>query len=139
MTTAAHISDADLVKSFVELRDYVKAKKDAFDEHLKQWTEPQERIRGILQARMDAAGQDSIKTPNGTAYKSTVTKFAVRDRMAFLNFLLDELEKGNENAFDMATLGVLSDPVKEFLESHANVPPPGVDVTQVVNLNIRKA
>lgn len=127
------MNTADYIAHYVKLRDKVDAMTKAFEESLVPYRQGMDAITGALTQEMDRLGTDSIKVNDvGTAYRSTVMGCKVADRDTFFKFVLD-----NE-AVGFLTSAVTKESVKEYIDEH-KCPPPGIDVTFIKKLNIRRS
>lgn len=121
-----------LIDSYITLRDKKAEVEKAHKTKLEKLKALMDTIEQRLLAHLNDTGTDSAKTGAGTVYKNTQTSVRVADREAFLDFVKDQeawvfLEsKANKTA------------VNEYLEEH-QAPPPGLDITRVSKVNIRRA
>lgn len=127
------LSDADLVQRYIDLRTKKAELEAAHKEHVGKYTAAMDLIEGVVNARMIAAGHTSIKTEAGTAFKSTLTKYKVRDRESFAGYVIEN------RAWNMVDWAVDKEATTEFCAQNEGVPPPGVEVTQIVDVKFRKA
>ena len=128
------MTTGDLIKRFIELRDYKEAATRAFEETMKPYTEAMKTIEDRVTADILACGGESIKTEHGTAYRTQVMAVKMADREAFMDFVNEDWV--NRNGF--LTSAVTKEMVKEYLEEH-NQKPPGLDVAYVLKTNFRRA
>lgn len=128
-----------VIKRYLEIRE-MKAAREA--EHKKALAEADALLTVLenwLMNVMNERGEPQIKTDFGTAFKSPQLRVSMEDREKLKSFVLDELEKGNEHAFDVFTNHVDKAFVKAFMDEHQDAAPPGIYVTRYVNCNVRKA
>ena len=123
----------DFVAQYVKLRDFIKKETDAFDERLKPYKAAMELIEGQLGQKMLDDGVESFKTEHGTAYKTTVLSVRTADKDAFTRYVI-----GSE-AWGLVDMRPLKEGVKDFMEENGQSPPPGVDVTFVTNVRVRRS
>ena len=90
-------------------------------------------IEGLLADEINRLEGQSIKTEMGTAYRSTVTSFKVADRDAWLDFVFQN------NQRDMLTAHTAKDAVKEYMETNGGTPPPGLNMTQIYKINVKRS
>ena len=86
---------------------------------------------GLLQS-MNETGAESIKTEHGTAYKSKVMSAKVADRESLMAFVREK------QAFHLLTAAVSKEAVRDYMEANDGYPPPGVDVSFITNINLRR-
>ena len=91
-----------------------------------------QKIECALLAKMQKEGVDSYKTGHGTVYKSMRTSVSCPDKSAFMDYI-----KKN-NYFELLEVRPLKTAIEEFNAGHGFLPP-GVDYSQEVKLNFRKA
>lgn len=121
------------VERYVALRDTVKAIAAEHAEALAPYEQAMQAIAGEVLRFLNETGQDSAKTPSGTAYKSHKLSAKVVDREAFMAFVFEE----HRDAFLIA--GVAKEAVKDFMDANAGQTPPGVEIVTFVDVNFRRA
>lgn len=145
-------TDADLIKKYVEIRDFLEKKSTEFGEQMKPYQAALDSIGGEMLSRLNERDAQNCKTEFGTAFKKTDMSVRMADRETFFHFLLEPYEPYIENAaqeiaFDemrqriqaFTTAHLAKDAVKEYLDGSAGQPPPGVDVTYFTKVNIRRS
>ena len=80
----------ELVEKYIVLRDRRAERKRAYEEADAADVALQEKIEAVLLKTFDENGMDSVKTANGTAYKSTRNSATVGDRDAYINWVLED-------------------------------------------------
>lgn len=90
------------------------------------------KIENALLGKMAKDGVDSYKTEHGTVYKSMRTAVSCPDKSAFMNYV-----KTND-FFELLEVRPLKSAVEEFQAGNGFLPP-GIDYSQEVRLNFRKA
>lgn len=131
-TMNATITTADLIGQYIKLRAAVETKSAAFEESLKPYREAMQALEGEVTRQINEMNGQSIKTEQGTAYRTTVLAVKVADRESFLTYVLE-----SEN-YGFLTNHVSKEAVQEHIAKF-NTPPPGVDVAQIHKTNFRKA
>lgn len=124
---------ADLIGRYVQIRDHVAALDK---EHVKRLTPYQDALAAIEAAvteEINRLGGESIKTEQGTAYRSTTLAAKVVDREMFMDFVFDGRREG------FLTSHVAKDAVKEYMDGNNGELPAGVEVTFVHKTNFRRA
>lgn len=86
------------------------------------------KLDGMIGVKMDDEELQNVKTPYGTAYFSTLDSMKVMDREVFFAWVLDN------RAVDVLTTAVSKDAIRERGEL-----PPGVELSQIRKLNVRKS
>lgn len=128
----AQFTTADLIGQYIKLRSTVEAKTKEFEASLAPYKSAMVAIEGAVTNQINELDGQSIKTEQGTAYRSTTLAVKVADRELFMDFVFD----GRLESF--LTNHVGKEAVSEYIEKH-QCPPPGVDVTYVHKVNFRKA
>lgn len=123
----------EMIKKYVELRDFMKLRAEARAVEDKPYNEAMETIEGIVLQHLNENSEQSIKTEWGTAYKSTTMSAKVASPEDFFNYVREA------DAFQLLTSAVSKDAVKEHMEEHQGTPPPGIDVTYFTKVNFRRA
>lgn len=128
------MNTGECIKKYVELRDYVKVQNDAHQERMKPYVDGMKAIENALLAEFNALGDvQNIKTEHGTAFKKKWTSVKVADRPTFLGFIYDDFWERSR----FLTSAVTKTEVQDFMETH-NAVPPGLDVSQGFDINIRR-
>lgn len=125
-------TDADLIRKYVELRDRKKQLEEKQKEELAPFNDAMDTLETALMERMNAAGQESIKTEHGTAYKAKAMKTKTADREALMGYVREH------DAFHLLTAAVSKEAVQDYMDSSGGFPPPGVDVTFITTVNFRR-
>lgn len=116
-----------LVDTYVRLRDKARDMEDAHKAAVAPIKEGMARLEGLLMARLSDAGADSVKTPHGTAYKTTWTKASVRDFGELVAYVKEH------DRFDLFPRSVNKTIVLEIGEV------PGVEIDRGVTVNVRRS
>lgn len=123
---------SDLVGHYIDFRDEKEAIKRKFTEDQAVPIAYMDRIEARLLTLLTESGQDSAKTPFGTAYKAAKTSAKVSD----WNSLIEYVKR--EDAYDLLTKGVAKDAVIARIDATSEVVP-GVDIIKFVEVNIRRS
>jgi hypothetical protein len=122
----------ELVGFYVDYRDAKEQIKKEMTERIAGVEVFMDRIEGRLLEMLMESGQDSAKTPYGTAYKSTKTSAKVAD----WNVLIGYIKKND--AYDLLTKNVSKDAIKARMEDTGEIVP-GVNLTTYQEVGIRRA
>lgn len=159
-TEAASVSPAEggqdktaeqLIAEHNKLDDWIKAETKRFGEFMAPHKQRLEEIGNQLLVLSNLQKWDSIKTEEGTAYRSTLLNVQVSPegapykidgqmdrigREALLDFALDHWDDiGN----DLLLISAQKDAVKRYMETNDGQPPPGIKVGWFTRINIRKS
>jgi hypothetical protein len=131
------LNAADLVKEHIKLDDWITAESKRFGEHLAPHKKRMEEIRNLLLGLLNEQKTNAMSTDFGTCYVSTIMTPKIVDRDKYLDFVNENWDDiGNE----MLQLSApQKDALKNFIESHDNKTPPGVEVSYFNRLNIRRS
>ncbi len=120
-----------IIAAYIKIRDQIAEKEAAHKEAMKPYKSALEQLESQVLQMLDEAGVDSIKTKEGTAYKSEKTSVTVADRSVFMDYIRDNM------AFDLLDVRPNKSAVEIFLQEHQDVPP-GVNLRRVVSCNFRR-
>ena len=126
-------TDAELIARYHELKAALDAICAEQELVTKPYNDALNAIKGAMLARLQEQGHQNVKTDEGTAYQQTTMSVKVDNRDALMEFVRQN------NRTDMLDIGVLKDPVKDWLDTHDGVAPPGVAVSFFTKCNIRKS
>lgn len=121
-----------LVEKFIALRDKKQAMKAEYDERVAHIDGLMERIEGILLKALDEQGMTSVRTPSGTAYRSTRVSASIADWDAFL----DHVRK--HEAYEMLERRCSKTAVEQYKAANDDLPP-GVNWREEAVVNFRRS
>ena len=124
-------SVGDMIAKYHEIKAYVETEQAKADEHLKPFKEAMRTLQTACGVALQQQNLQNFKSEDGTAYLKHSDGIKVDSEPEFLNFV-----RVNER-WDMATIGVLVDPVREYLDKKGTLPP-GVTSSPSVTCIIRK-
>jgi hypothetical protein len=120
------------IEKYIRLRDLIKQKDDAHKEVMKPFREALETLNGVMLKHLETIGGDSVKSAAGTVYKTTKTTASLEDPDAFMRHVI-----GSE-AWELLDRKANATACKAFVEENG-VLPPGVKMTQVVQVGVRRS
>lgn len=127
------LTPADLVEEYLRLKDAKKAAEDKIKKFVAEnYSQRLEQIEAILQDTLNKLGGDSIKTPHGTAFTRTETSVTVSAQSEFSAFVI-----GNES-WELVDFRANKTAVREFLENNDGHLPPGINMTEVKVISVRR-
>ncbi len=126
-------TDGEIVKKYVAMRDFLKARQEKFDTENRPYVMSMEMLEGVMATRLKERGQESVRTEFGTVYQSTTLTCRVADKEAFFRYVEEA------GALELLAGNVAKDALKEHMEEHQGSPPPGVDVTWITKTLFRRA
>jgi hypothetical protein len=132
MATVVELRDDELVKLYIGLRDRRAKRKAAYETEDAPDAKKMDKIEGILLKRMQDSGQESVRTSNGTAYKSIKRFTSVGDWESLLTYVR------NNDAWELLTRGVSKSAVEQYRAVNEDVPP-GVNMRTEVTVNFLRS
>jgi hypothetical protein len=131
-TEAETIGLDKLVSTYVKLRD-----KKA--EIRKEWEAEEAELDAKLNLVKDAllehcktTGAESVRTAEGTFYRSIKSKYWTSDWESMNNFILEN------NALDLLEKRLHQTNMRSFLEEHPDKLPPGLNVDSEYTITVRR-
>jgi hypothetical protein len=132
-------SDEQLIAENFKIEDNLKAATAK----LAEWSAPHKaRIKVIedeLFRRLAERQANSTPTDAGTAYISNIANFPITDRMAVLDFMLDNWDQPDWGGGAMMTFNVTKDAVKQYMDAHNGQLPPGLSISHFSRINIKRS
>ena len=125
---------AEIVKKYIDLRNFKKRKTDAFADEMKPYDAAMTALEGAMHKLLNETHQDNAKPEYGPAYKVTNMHVRMSDRATFLKFV-----KNSDDGLEFFTNAVAKEKIKDYLDGSAGAPPPGIEVTYIESVNFRKA
>ena len=126
------MTNDEVIAQGLKIRDEITAIKKRQVEELLPYENGLQAIENYLLAQMYERKETSIKTKFGTAFQSEQIRVSMEDR----DELLVHAHKWND--FGFFTNHVAKEHVKEYMETHEGLPPPGVKVDRFIACHIRK-
>ncbi len=124
---------ASMIGEYIKRRDKLEADSIKFEEGQAVTKYHMQRLEGAVTEALLAAGGESLKTDQGTAYRSTVLAVRCASREDFMDFVFDGRREG------FLTSAVAKDAVKEYMSMHDGQVPPGIAVTYIHRTNFRRS
>jgi hypothetical protein len=125
------ISFDKLVAAYVKLRDQIAEETRQYEERVKGKKQLLEQINSTLLTQLNATGQDSAKTPAGTAYRKRYTSATIADKEMFRRHVI-----GSED-WDLIDWRANKVAVAKCVEENGD-PPPGVNFSQGFDVGVRR-
>lgn len=121
------------VEQYVQVRDYLKKIDAEHEEKRKPILELQHMLAGELQEALTQANATSIATDNGTCYETTRHSTSLADPDAFMAYVVAN------NEFDLMDRKANATAVREYAKAHSGMLPPGVNLTSIKTIGVRRA
>ena len=131
-TNAAAAKDEQVVKHMLELRDLIKATKERQDEELAPIKARYARGEAYLTNRIEELGHEKFSTTSGTVFTTQRVSASVKDKGAFRGWIEETGE------IDLMEVRISTTALKEYMERTGGDAPPGVNVSTMRTLNLRK-
>ncbi len=155
LATPKEPNAADLIKTYHQLDDWLTAEQKRFTEHCKPVREQLDAIKSKVRELLISLGskdKQKISTDYGTAYTSTITtpkisekgppyvnsrKEEVLGRDAYLDFCMDHWDEVGNEMLQLGAPQVTA--VKNYMEEHDGMLPPGVEISTFIRVNINRS
>lgn len=120
-----------LVGKYRQVRDRKKEIAARHSAELKPFNEALQELEVAILDALNKAGVESVKTREGTAFKSTRRSFTVQDPAKFRKWLEEH------DRFDLLETRVSKEAIEEMIRAGDNLPP-GIGVSSDITVNVRK-
>lgn len=125
------LSIEDAVKLYMDNRKRLSEIEDDYKARKSEVTEQQDILEAYFKMKMQESGLTKLPTASGTPYVSTVQRFKMIDRDAYIKWAKENnFYDGFSNTLNKTAL------VDYMTQENAGVPP-GLELTQVENVNVR--
>lgn len=121
-----------IVERYIALRDLKARKKAAYEAEARLLDEAMSRIETFLLAQLNGQGAESVRTGQGTFFKSRRTNCTVADWDATLPWII------TNEAWSMLEKRVSKSFVEQYREEHNDLPP-GLNYSEEVTINVRRS
>jgi hypothetical protein len=122
----------ELIKQWHILKDAAEALAKEQAEAMKPYAEALKAIKIFALLKMDEQKQKNVRTKSGLAYISTGMKPKIDNR----DVLIEHVKE--HGGWDMLDIGVLLEPLEDYLDKSGGAPPPGVTIEYWRRCNIKK-
>ena len=130
--TKPQLTIDQLVEAFVALRDQKKEMEERHKEELAPTVRRMDMALKLIEQIMNEQGVESVRTRFGTPYKTVLSRVKITDWEAARNFV-DENNLGHWYTRSLSKEGV-----ETYLEEYGELPP-GVDITRITNINVKRS
>jgi hypothetical protein len=127
---------ATLIKEYHTIDDFVDKETKRFSEHLKPSRARMEEIKQTIHGLLIEQKSNNISTDNGTAYIATLLTPKLTDSDAYLKWAIKNWNEGGSEMLIVGKPQVTA--LKNWLDTHDNTAPPGVEVSYFQRLNINR-
>lgn len=130
--SGASRTPAEMVDSYIKLRDFKKRAEEELKSSLERVNKAMEVLEGEMLDHLNQTGATSIACAAGTVYRNTQFSATVENRDEYLAHCR---ENDQWEALDIKANKTF---VREYME-HNGSPPPGVKVTQIATVGVRRS
>ena len=132
-TAAPPVATDKLVKVYIKMRDKRSELKHAYEEEDAKIKEQMESIETILLETCKQAGASSIKTTAGTVIRGVKTQYWTSDWESMHKFIKEN------NALELLERRISQRAMGEFLQTHPDKMPAGMNVESRYTVTIRRS
>ena len=121
----------DAVKLYMVNRDKLSALEDEYKARKAAITEQQDLLEMFFSMKMKESGLTKLPTASGTPYVSVIQKFKITDRDAYIKWAKEN------DFFDGFSNTLNKNAIIDYMTQENAGVPPGLELTQVENVNVR--
>ena len=121
------------VARYIELRDNKAKKKAEFDQQLARYDEAMGKIEAVLLKSLNESNMESVRTEAGTCFKQVQPRVGVADWDAVRGFIADN------DMWHMLDKRVNKTAVLQYKQEHEGAIPPGLNYSEEIVINVRRA
>lgn len=122
-----------LTKVYLKIKQRRSELAAQFKEEDGKLVEQQEQIKRALLGYLKSENLDSVKTANGTFYRSTKTKYWTSDWESMYRFIVDN------QVPELLSKAINQSNMKQFLEENPDLLPKGLNVDSEYVVSVRKS
>lgn len=132
--TSLALDMAQIASAYINIRNAKHEAQKEADAKIFEFDEKLKRLEGVVLGHMVSHGIDNIKTEAGTFYKQEQVKPNIVDDKAFYDWV-----QATNAAGEALERRVKVGFVKDFMDNHDGLPPPGIAVSREHVVRVRKA
>ena len=126
------ISVDKIVAAYIKIRDTKSALTSDYNKQVAELDEQMSVLKHKLVDLSKETGVTSFSTPYGTAYRTVKNRYWTNDWDSFYTFLIEN------RVPHVLTKAIHQTNLKEFLDEHPDVHPPGLNVDSEYEITIRR-
>lgn len=126
------ISVDKLVAAYIKIRNAKEALTAEYDEKVAAFDADMKTLKEKLLEISKDTGVTSFKTDSGTAYRTIKNRYWTNDWESFYGFMREN------GAMELLEKRIHQTNMREFLEDHPEMHPPGLHVDQEYEITIRR-
>ena len=121
-----------IVAVYIKIRNAKEELTREYDAKVADLDEQMQMLKHKLLEISKESGVTSFKTDHGTAYRTIKNRYWTNDWESFYGFMLEH------GAMELLEKRIHQTNMREFLEDHPEVHPPGLNVDQEYEITIRR-
>lgn len=121
-----------LVKVYLKMNAALTEHRNAYEEQERKLKDKMAKIKAALLAHCNATGVDSVRTAEGLFYRTVKTNYWTNDWESMRQFIVEH------NAVELLHERIHQTNMKQFLEEHPDLLPPGLNADTEYSLTIRR-
>jgi hypothetical protein len=126
------VTHEKLVSTYVKIRDARSALRARFEINDRELREQMEKVENFILNILNTTGVESFRTGAGTAYRTESMTPTASDWGAFYAWVKET------DGFDFLFRRIKADAVKDYMNQHDGMAPPGVSVFSKYGVTIRR-
>jgi hypothetical protein len=126
------VTHEKLISTFVKMRDARSDLKAQFEAKDRKLREQMEQVESFILHILNTSGVESFRTNAGTAYRTESMTPTASDWGAFYAWVKET------DGFDFLFRRIKADAVKDYMNQHDGMAPPGVSVFSKYGVTIRR-
>jgi hypothetical protein len=130
--TMEEVSIDKIVAAYIKIRDAKESAYRKYKEEADEYEAQMDVLKYKLIEVSKETGVTSFSTKYGTAYRTTKQRYWTSDWESFHKFLLEN------NAPELLERRIQQTHMKEFLEEHPDLHPPGLNVDSEYEITVRR-
>ena len=132
VVAAPQLTVAQMIEKYIALRDKKDEIKKQHTKQLEPFNQVMDRLEGMILDQLNQNNLDSMRSENGTAFKSTETSVTVKNWQETFGFIQ------SNGLWDLLEARVNKTAALSVIEE-SKAPIPGVNVTQTTVVRVRRA
>lgn len=131
-TEKPHVPLEKLVKVYLKMNATLTEKRKAYEEEEQKLKDKMAKVKSALLEYCKAENIDSVKTTEGLFYRTVKTNYWTNDWESMRNFIVEN------NAVELLHERIHQTNMKQFLEEHPDLHPPGLNVDTEYSITVRR-
>ena len=120
------------VEQFIQLRDKIKEMEKEHEEALAPYKDLKNKLGALLLQHLNASKVESMRTTNGTVYKTEKRSASIQDKELFWDWVVDR------KAWDLIDKRANANAVYEWSQEKGEMPP-GLNYSSFNDVGVRRA